>query len=155
MEEIIKELNEKLEGKYKFHFDMHHILKIKGIDEQSALPQYIFIGYRNSIINDSACMMSINSIGPIEHKNLLQMNKIVKWINEKIFTYSIHLLAKGKYESVTESVRLRIADNLIMKQDYLRKEDKLEWAGLVKDVYYNRKREMLNYYFTKIEEIPF
>ena len=118
MEEIIKELNKKLEGKYKFHFDMHHIPKIKGIDEQSALPQYIFIGYRNSIINDSACMMSINSIGPIEHKNLLQMNKIVKWINEKIFTYSIHLLAKGKYESVTESVRLRIADNLIMKQLY-------------------------------------
>ena len=52
-------------------------------------------------------------------------------------------------------MRLRIADNLIMKQDYLRKEDKLEWTSLVKDVYNNRKREMLNYYFTKIEEIPF
>ena len=154
MKKIIKELNDKLEDKYKFHFDLCHSSTTQ-MDDKNKLPQVIFIGYGDTIINDAACMISINSIGYLEYKDIMQMYKIVKWINEKIFTSSLRLLARGKYESVTEAVRLRIADNLIMKRPYLRKEDKIEWASLVKDVYYARKREMLNYYFTKIEAIPF
>lgn len=154
MKEIIKKLNEKLEDKYKFHFDIIHSYTGK-VNPKNGLPQIEFTSYNDTIINDNACMLHVDTIDYVEYKNWLTIHKIEKWINEKIFIHNIHLLSLGRSKSVTDSVRLRIADNLIMKQEYLHKEDRIEWSYLVKEVYYARKKVMMDYYFTDILELPF
>lgn len=146
LSELIEKLNYQLSVEYWFKLD-----PIYSIDNEQG---NIFLGHAESILND----MNVFPWSLLHFRldKFKECKKILWWINEKIFTYELTLLCKEKkVDTITAFVRIRIAQNMIHKLDVLTEEEKEEWANLVKIVFYERLRVMINYYLTDVEGLPF
>lgn len=146
LSELIEKLNYQLPVEHWFKLD-----PIYSIDNEQG---NIFLGRAESILND----MNVFPWNLLHFRldKFKECKKILWWINEKIFTYELTLLCnEKKVDTITAFVRIRIAQNMIHKLDILTKEEKEEWANLVKIVFYERLRVMISYYLTDIEGLPF
>ena len=146
LSELIEKLNYQLPIEYWFTLD-----PIYSIDNEQG---NIFLGRAESILND----MHVFPWNLLYFKldKFKECKKILWWINEKIFTYELTLLCEEKkVDTITAFVRIRIVQNMIRKLDILTEEEKEEWANLIKIVFYERLRVMINYYLTFIEKLPF
>lgn len=146
LSELIEKLNYQLPIEYWFILD-----PIYSIDNEQG---NIFLGRAESILND----MHVFPWNLLHFKldRFKECKKILWWINEKIFTYELTLLCEEKkVDTITAFVRIRIVQNMIRKLDILTEEEKEEWANLIKIVFYERLRVMINYYLTFIEKLPF
>lgn len=146
LSELIEKLNCQLSVEYWFKLD-----PIYSIDNEQG---NIFLGRAESILNDMNVFPW--SLLYFRLDKFKECKKILWWINEKIFTYELTLLCKEKkVDTITAFVRIRIAQNMIHKLDVLTEEEKEEWANLVKIIFYERLRVMINYYLTDVEGLPF
>lgn len=146
LSELVEKLNYQLPVEHWFKLD-----PIYSIDNEQG---NIFLGRAESILND----MNIFPWNLLHFKldKFKECKKILWWINEKIFTYELTLLCnEKKVDTITAFVRIRIAQNMIHKLDILTEDEKEEWANLIKIIFYERLRVMINYYLTEIEKLPF
>ena len=146
---IIQNLNEKLSPEYKFKLDLIHSTPVR----ENGTQVLEYLGKADTIYNDMSTVPK--SLLPKSHTSN-KCKKIIHWINEKIFFCSIKQLQMNRNPFFfTELVRLRIAVNLIDKVDDLKKEEKDEWQMQLKEVYYERKHILQEYYITNIAQLPF
>lgn len=76
---------------------------------------------------------------------------IADWMQKKIFNFMIsHAEVQ---QSKTELVRLRIATNMIYGLPYLDNNSKLLWSSWVKELYWERKKILHQWYLENI--LPF
>lgn len=146
LSELVEKLNCQLSVEHWFKLD-----PIYSIDNEQG---NIFLGRAESILND----MNIFPWNLLHFRldKFKECKKILWWINEKIFTYELTLLCnKKKVDTITAFVRIRIAQNMIHKLNILTEDEKEEWANLIKIIFYERLRVMINYYLTDIEKLPF
>lgn len=146
LSELVEQLNCQLSVEHWFKLD-----PIYSIDNEQG---NIFLGRAESILND----MNVFPWNLLHFRldKFKECKKILWWINEKIFTYELTLLCnEKKVDTITAFVRIRIAQNMIHKLNILTEDEKEEWANLIKIIFYERLRVMINYYLTDIEKLPF
>ena len=146
LSELIEKLNCQLPVEHWFKLD-----PIYSIDNEQG---NIFLGRAESILND----MNVFPWNLLHFRldKFKECKKILWWINEKIFTYELTLLCnEKKVDTITAFVRIRIAQNMIHKLNILTEDEKEEWANLIKIIFYERLRVMINYYLTDVEKLPF
>lgn len=115
----------------------------------------VFLGHAESILNDYT-VYPINKLKSDYYLANPKHKKIVKWINEKIFTAEINQLMKNRQPLIeTSLVRLRIAVNLIDKLDSLKKEEKDEWILHLQNLFHQRHLALSNFYLYEIVKLPF
>jgi len=139
MKDLIKALNNELDDNYKFN----HI---------TILPCY------TSYIDDSILSRDVTWCTPIIVVKLgtnVQLDKFVLWVNNKLFAHSVELLKLGKTNYCTELVRLNIAITMIDKFEFITKAEREELQNKLRDTYYNRKYQLLEYFCKEIIELPF
>lgn len=76
---------------------------------------------------------------------------IANWIQERIFNFM--LSHTEIQQSKTELVRLRIATNMIYGLTYLDSDSKLLWSNWIKELYWERKKVLHQWYLENI--LPF
>lgn len=146
LSELVEQLNCQLPVEHWFKLD-----PIYSIDNEQG---NIFLGRAESILND----MNVFPWNLLHFRldKFKECKKILWWINEKIFTYELTLLCnEKKVDTITAFVRIRIAQNMIHKLNILTEDEKEEWANLIKIIFYERLRVMINYYLTDVEKLPF
>lgn len=147
--ELVKILNNDLTNPFKFKLNPIHSTHATvkgGVNIE-------FLGYSDSISEDISIVPSELIPKIVCDKNSY---KLLKWINTKLFTASLHcLLNNSNAYHLTEGVRLRIAVNMISKQKNLSHEEQEEWIMQLHNTYYERKRVISNYYFREIAQVPF
>ena len=148
MKNLVEKLNNELSKDFKIHFDMIHSTEAK-CKENAHIR---FLGYADSINKDIATVPHDIITKVSTNKKLIN---ILYYINKKIFTAMLNYLTLKKRLPSFTLVRLRIAVNLIEKEDELTKEEKDEWVMQLQNTYHERKRVMTNYYLTEIEMLPF
>lgn len=79
------------------------------------------------------------------------VNAIAEWINNNIFRFMLE--HSEVQQSKTELVRLRIAVNMISTAPYLDKDSKILWSNWVKELYWERKKVLHQWYLENI--LPF
>lgn len=115
----------------------------------------VFLGHTESISNDYT-VYPINKLKSDYYLSNPKHKKIVKWINEKIFTAEINQLMKDRQPLIeTSLVRLRIAVNLIDKLDSLKKEEKDEWILHLQNLFHQRHLALSKFYLYEIVKLPF
>nr|DAJ18142.1 MAG TPA: hypothetical protein [Podoviridae sp. ctY3D12] len=100
--------------------------------------------------SDGAIMRGLpNSIEmQIKHPSI---RTIVDWITDKLFE---PMITNAEFaQSKTELVRLRIAVNMINSLSYLSHNDKILWTNWVRELYWERKKILHEWYLQYI--LPF
>lgn len=152
---LVTELNKDLDYRYRFELDMVHQTP-PSLDYRGTLD---FICYAPSIKQDSNSMptnftwgMSNWGLISPEEEHCIRLKE---WINVKLFTFMLNNLLKGKSDTVTEYVRLRIAIHMIEKLNFLKKWDQIKWEKHLITLYYARRKVIFNFYYNVILELPF
>lgn len=76
---------------------------------------------------------------------------ITKWIDKNLFKFMLENAEMP--QAKTELVHLRIAVNMILKLEYLSKEDKDVWVNWIQELYWSRKRVLHQWYLEYV--LPF
>ena len=86
-----------------------------------------------------------------KYVNNLTVKKTLFWIQKNLTTYMIDTAEYANTK--TELVRLRIAVNMIYKLDCLTESEKITWSNGIKDLYWERKKLLQQWYVTYV--LPF
>lgn len=83
------------------------------------------------------------------------INNILIWIDNNLFKRLIKNATEPDIR--TELVKLRIAVNMIYKLNYLSNEEKIKWSEWIKELFWNRKAVIQNWYCNCVlpEVLPF
>ena len=150
MKNLVEKLNEELDDEYRIRLDAIRESPRKPDDGTRVLA---FLGFAETINHDTT---SVPEDIKLKVSNNKSLNNILLWINKKIFTAALNYLKLGKkVPQFLELVRIRIVSNMILNQRELTRVEQEEWIMQIQNVFYARKRVMLNYYFTNIEHLPF
>lgn len=84
-----------------------------------------------------------------------EVQQLANWLNKNVFQLMINnLLWKNKVKCTTELVKKRIFVSML-KTVPIKDADKIDWEFWVNDLYWARKRAIINYYLNDIVELPF
>lgn len=150
LQTLIKKLN-----KYLWLQDQYKLDNIYSVDNNDGL---IYLGKASSIYKDLTPIpwdYRTYKLAGIPYDVFTSCIQIVRWINNKIFTKSLHDMMKGFYEPLTLNVRLRIAVNRILRIEGLSEEQKEEWLAHLHNLFYTRTRALFHYYDEHILKLPF
>lgn len=84
-----------------------------------------------------------------------EVQQLANWLNKNVFQLMINnLLWKNKVNCTTELVKKRIFVTML-KTIPIKDTDKIDWEFWVNELYWARKRAVINYYLDDIIELPF
>lgn len=110
--------------------------------------------YNNILLtNEDGAVITENWI--IRKQHIPSISYIIRWLQDKLFTPMI--LNAAKKDIKTELVRLRIAINMIYSLDNktLTQKEKNIWVEGIKDLYWNRKRAIIDWRLKYVDKVPF
>lgn len=84
-----------------------------------------------------------------------EVQQMASWLNENVFQLMINnLLWKNKTDCTTELVKKRIFTTKL-KTLPIKETDKIDWEFWVNELYWSRKRAVIDYYLSEIVKLPF
>lgn len=84
-----------------------------------------------------------------------EIQEAARWINKNVFQLMINnLLWKNKTDCTTELVKKRIFVTMLSKLP-ISNRDKIDWEFWINDLYWARKRAIVDYYLSDIVNLPF
>jgi hypothetical protein len=113
----------------------------------------------NNIIEFTSVYNDMNVI-PIEwYENGLacvkEVQQMASWLNKNVFQLMINnLLWKNKMDCTTELVKKRIFISKL-KNLPITETNKIDWEFWVNELYWARKRAIIDYYLSNVVELPF
>lgn len=86
---------------------------------------------------------------------ITEVQQTASWLNRNVFQLMINnLLWKNKTDCATELVKKRIFVSKL-KNLSIKETDKIDWEFWVNELYWARKRAIIDYYLSDIVELPF
>lgn len=86
---------------------------------------------------------------------IAEVQQTASWLNRNVFQLMINnLLWKNKTDCTTELVKKRIFVSKL-KRLSIKETDKIDWEFWVNELYWARKRAIIDYYLSDIVELPF
>ena len=84
-----------------------------------------------------------------------EIQQMASWLNKNVFQLMINnLLWKNKTDCTTELVKKRIFTTKL-KALPIKETDKIDWEFWVNEIYWSRKRAVIDYYLSEIVKLPF
>ena len=84
-----------------------------------------------------------------------EVQQMASWLNKNVFQLMIdNLLWKNKTDCTTELVKKRICTTKL-KALPIKETDKIDWEFWVNELYWSRKRAVIDYYLSEIVKLPF
>lgn len=84
-----------------------------------------------------------------------EVQQMASWLNKNVFQLMINnLLWKNKTDCTTELVKKRIFVSKL-KDLPIAETNKIDWEFWVNELYWARKRAIIDYYLSDIVELPF
>lgn len=84
-----------------------------------------------------------------------EVQQMASWLNKNVFQLMINnLLWKNKTDCTTELVKKRIFTTKL-KTLPIKETDKIDWEFWVNEIYWSRKRAVIDYYLSEIVKLPF
>lgn len=84
-----------------------------------------------------------------------EVQQMASWLNKNVFQLMINnLLWKNKTDCTTELVKKRIFTTKL-KALPIKETDKIDWEFWVNEIYWSRKRAVIDYYLSEIVKLPF
>lgn len=84
-----------------------------------------------------------------------EVQQMASWLNKNVFQLMINnLLWKNKTDCTTELVKKRIFTTKL-KALPIKETDKIDWEFWVNEIYWSRKRAVVDYYLSEIVKLPF
>lgn len=84
-----------------------------------------------------------------------EVQQMASWLNRNVFQLMINnLLWKNKTDCTTELVKKRIFTTKL-KALPIKETDKIDWEFWVNEIYWSRKRAVIDYYLSDIVKLPF
>lgn len=84
-----------------------------------------------------------------------EVQQMASWLNKNVFQLMINnLLWKNKTDCTTELVKKRIFTTNL-KTLPIKETDKIDWEFWVNEIYWARKRAVIDYYLSEIVKLPF
>ena len=84
-----------------------------------------------------------------------EVQQMASWLNKNVFQLMINnLLWKNKTDCTTELVKKRIFVSKL-KNLPIAETNKIDWEFWVNELYWARKRAIIDYYLSDIVELPF
>lgn len=112
-----------------------------------------------NVIEFTTVYNDMNVIPTVWYENGLacveEVQQMASWLNKNVFQLMINnLLWKNKTDCTTELVKKRIFTTKL-KALPIKEIDKIDWEFWVNELYWARKRAVIDYYLSEIVKLPF
>ena len=112
-----------------------------------------------NVVEFTSVYNDMNVIPTIWYENGLacveEVQQMASWLNKNVFQLMINnLLWKNKTDCTTELVKKRIFTTKL-KALPIKETDKIDWEFWVNEIYWSRKRAVIDYYLSEIVKLPF